>query len=178
MSKHMHNNPVTAFYSLQDLLEVKTVMKAVAWAMRQLVRASAVVHASDSFYLACMPHGCGPRLGRYAGPAHGEWHMRGAGAESSVRLPSNAGIACIYASVQVLLARRFAAHLLDVQVLPARLQAIAIAPFTTRGGEGFKMYGMPSGIPAYIFEGIIEPDIQSGAFFSCSLVALFKPCLA
>ena len=50
---------------------------------------------------------------------------------------------------------------------------VAIAPFTTRGGEAFKMYGMPSGIPAYIFEGIIEPDIQSGAFWSYSLVALF-----
>ncbi|CAK0733555.1 hypothetical protein CVIRNUC_000294 [Coccomyxa viridis] len=40
--------------------------------------------------------------------------------------------------------------------------SVAIAPFTTRGGEAFKMYGMPSGIPAYIFEGIIEPDIQAG----------------
>ena len=55
---------------------------------------------------------------------------------------------------------------------------VAIAPFTTRGGEAFKMYGMPSGIPAYIFEGIIEPDIQSGAFWSCRLLALLKPCLA
>ncbi len=55
---------------------------------------------------------------------------------------------------------------------------VAIAPFTTRGGEAFKMYGMPSGIPAYIFEGIIEPDIQAGAFCSCRLVALFKLYLA
>ena len=38
----MHKNPVTAFYSLQDLLEVKAVMKSVAWAMHQHVRASAV----------------------------------------------------------------------------------------------------------------------------------------
>ena len=39
----MHDNPVNTFNSLQDLLEVKAVMKAVAWAMRQLVRAFAVI---------------------------------------------------------------------------------------------------------------------------------------
>ena len=55
---------------------------------------------------------------------------------------------------------------------------VAIAPFTTRGGEAFKMYGMPSGIPAYIFEGIIEPDIRSGASCSCRQDALFNPYLA
>ena len=55
---------------------------------------------------------------------------------------------------------------------------VAIVPFTTRGGEAFKMYGMPSGIPAYIFEAIIEPDIQSRAFLSCRPLALLKPYLA
>ena len=39
----MHNNPVTAFNSLQDLLEVKAVMKPVAWAVRQPVRAFVVI---------------------------------------------------------------------------------------------------------------------------------------
>ena len=43
---------------------------------------------------------------------------------------------------------------------------IPVAPFTTRDGAAFKMYGMPSGIPAYIYEGIIEPDIQSGALLA------------
>ena len=55
---------------------------------------------------------------------------------------------------------------------------VAAAPFTTRGGEAFRMYRMPSGIPAYIFEGIIEPDIQSGASCSCKSVALSSPYLS
>ena len=39
-------------------------------------------------------HLCGydPSLGRYAGPARGEWHMRGAGAAFPVSHPSDADI--------------------------------------------------------------------------------------
>ena len=43
MSKYMHNNPVTAFNLLHDLSEVKAVMKTMAWAVRQLVRAFTLI---------------------------------------------------------------------------------------------------------------------------------------